>query len=92
VSHLSDALVDFSCGPGSHRASYGISIGQRLEGQTPICAVCFKALGPADCLFCNQAGEGMYHVAERGRDARGPLCELCHAGLLAGEGGEWGIA
>lgn len=89
VSHLSDALADFSCGPGAHRASYGISVGQPIAGSVPICAVCFKALGEADCLFCNQPGTGTFTVTGHAREASGPLCELCRAGLAEGAGGEW---
>ena len=92
MSHLSDALKEYSCGPGAHRASYGMSIGQQMRTQVPICAVCFKSLGEQDCLFCNQPGDGAFSVTSRGRTIEGPLCARCRDGLLAGEGGDWRLA
>ena len=85
LHRLQQALHDYPCGPGGHRASYGMGLSQIASAT---CAVCFKRMSAADCLFCAAPGEGPpCTIAGPMRSAEGRLCRLCREAIASSE--EW---
>ena len=82
---LEAALREYPCGPGGHRASYGMGLSQIASAT---CAVCFKRMSEADCLFCAAPAVGeRCTVIGPVRSAEGRLCAPCREAIAASE--EW---
>ena len=87
-SHLEEALIEYPCGPGGHRASYGMGLSQIASAT---CAVCFKRMSEADCLFCAAPAVGdRCTVIGPMRSAEGRLCGRCREAIESS--GEWQLA
>lgn len=97
MSHLSDALTQYSCGPSGHgfrdtgiRMSAAVSLTSGSSIPAPdreviLCETCGKTCGADVCAFCEQPVEIVDELIDPdGATVTLELCSVCHIDLIDG--------